>query len=214
MSRIARVVGAGYFHHIVQRGNNKQTIFFDDADKQIYLELLKKYSKECECHVYAYCLMNNHVHLLLIPQQENSLAKAMQKLSLRYTQIFNEKYDKSGRLWECRFHSALVDKDEYLLTVCRYIERNPVRANMVNHPKQYKWSSYRINAEGEKHNFVESVWGNDEDRRAYYQFVNQPDDDEEMFKVRKYTANGQPIGTNKFLGQLNRELGLSIKPRL
>ena len=115
MPRTARIVGVGYPHHIIQRGNNKQAIFFNDKDRKIYLYLLEKYSNECGCDIFAYCLMDNHVHLLAVPDTELALAKAMQKISLTYTQFINRKYNRTGRLWECRYYSSLVDEDAYLI---------------------------------------------------------------------------------------------------
>jgi len=114
MPRVARIVSVGYPHHIIQRGNNREIVFFDNEDRCFYLELLKKHSPECGCKIHAYCLMSNHVHMLLVPLYSHSLAKALQKLSLRYTQHINKKYRRTGRLRECRFHSAIVDKDAYL----------------------------------------------------------------------------------------------------
>jgi len=98
MPRIARIVGIGYPHHIIQRGNNRQDIFFDQEDRRLYLKWLEKYSLECDCTVHAYCLMKNHVHLLAVPQNSYSLAKTMQKLSLRFTQHINKKYKRTGDL--------------------------------------------------------------------------------------------------------------------
>src|SRR3989338_11686878 len=111
MPRLARIVGVYYPHHIIQRGNNRQTVFFKDEDRSFYIEQLKKYSSECGCKIKAYCLMSSHIHILAIPAKEDSLAKTMQKLSLRYTQYINKKYKRTGRLWECRFHSAVVDEE-------------------------------------------------------------------------------------------------------
>ena len=145
MPRIARLVGAGYPHHIIQRGNNRQPIFFDDKDKLRYLHLLEKYSSECGCDIFAYCLMNNHVHILSVPDDNSALAKTMQKLSLTYTQFVNQKYNRTGRLWECRYYSALVDEERYLISVVRYIEQNPVRAKIVSQATEYPWSSAQLN---------------------------------------------------------------------
>ena len=114
MPRIARIIAIDYPHHIVQRGNNRQQIFFDDQDYGFYRKLLKKYSSEGVLPINSYCLMNNHVHILATPRTLNSLAKMMQKLSLRYTQYVNKKYKRTGRLWESRFFSSIVDKDSYI----------------------------------------------------------------------------------------------------
>jgi len=213
MARIARMIGVGYPHHIVQRGNNKQTVFFDNKDRKLYLNLLRKYSVECNCSLHAYCLMNNHVHLLLTPRLENSLAKTMQKLSLTFTQHVNKKYERSGRLWECRFHSAIVDRDSYLWAVCRYIERNPIRARMVDNPEQYEWSSATLDVREQGNCFIESIWESDQQREAYRAFLNMQENEEESEKMEKATFSGRPIAKEGFLEQLSGELGINIKSR-
>jgi len=129
MPRIARLIAPGYPHHIVQRGNNRAAVFFGEKDRVCYLSLLEKFKKEYSCTLYAYCLMTNHIHLLITPKDEDALAKLMQKVSLCYTQYVNRTYQRTGRLWECRFHSTIVDTDEYFWSVYRYIVRNPVRVD-------------------------------------------------------------------------------------
>jgi len=131
MPRIARIVGAGYPHHIVQRGNNKEKVFLDREDYTKYLSLLDRYSTGREASILVYCLMPNHVHLLVRPLEEKDLSKMMQGITLCYTQYFNRKYRRTGRLWECRYHSTIIDEDKYLWAVSRYIENNPVRVGVV-----------------------------------------------------------------------------------
>jgi len=111
MPRIARIVGAGYPHHIVQRGNNKENVFLDRTDYEKYLFFLAKYPEEKEAAILAYCLMPNHVHLLVTPSQEETLAKMMQGVTLCYTQHFNRKKGRTDRLWECRYYSTIIDQD-------------------------------------------------------------------------------------------------------
>jgi len=215
MPRIARIVCIDYPHHIIQRGNNRQKVFFDEEDKGFYFGLLKKYSSESSCKIHAYCLMSNHVHILAVPLEDDSLAKTMQKLSLRYTQHINKKYKRTGRLWECRFHSALVDKEGYLWAVCRYIERNPVRASLIKRPKQYKWSSARVNTGEEKDGFIEPIWRDYVDRKEYCKFLNTIDNEREIENIRKCTFSGKPIGSERFVSQIVDTLGIriNIRPR-
>ena len=214
MSRIARIVYPDYPHHIIQRGNNKQAIFFDDNDKQFYLNLLKKYSSQCGCKIHAYCLMMNHIHLLAVPQHGSSLAKTMQKTSLTFTQFINRKYKRTGRLWECRFHSSLVDKDSYLWAVCRYIERNPVRAKIVNNPIHYKWSSAKSNtSESEKNNLIEPIWKKYVDKKEYIEFLNRADNESDIDMINKYTFIGKPIGSGNFLAYISKTLNINITPK-
>ena len=207
------MVVSEYPHHVVQRGNNRQDIFFDDEDRRLYLGLLKKYSSECACKIHAYCLMNNHVHILFVPERDYSLAKTMQKLSLRFTQHINKKYKRTGRLWECRFHSSLIDKEEYLWIVCRYIERNPVRANIVSEPNLYQWSSARANTMAKQNGFIEPIWQDNIQRREYTEFLNTHDDKNEMDMIRKHTYTGKPIGKERFLNRIVEKLGIAITTR-
>ena len=213
MPRIARIVGIGYPHHIIQRGNNRQNIFFDQEDKRLYLGWLKKYSLECSCTIHAYCLMNNHVHLLVVPQYNYSLAKTMQKLSLTFTQYINKKYKRTGRLWECRFYSALVDKELYLWSVGRYIERNPVRAKIVSKPDEYRWSSAKANIIDKEMDFIKPIWQDDTEREEYNTFLNNPDKEEDIELIKKSTISGKPIGTKEFLNQIIETLGITINTR-
>lgn len=213
MPRIARIVGIGYPHHIIQRGNNRQNIFFDQEDRRLYLKLLEKYSLQCGCMIHAYCLMKNHVHLLAVPQNSYSLAKTMQKLSLRFTQHINKKYERTGRLWECRFFSALVDKETYLWSVGRYIERNPVRAKIVSNPDEYQWSSAQANSSGKEMGFIRPIWEGDTKREEYITFLNKPDKKEEIEIIEKSTISGKPIGTGEFLIQMVEALDITINMR-
>jgi putative transposase len=125
MPRIARAVATGFPHHVIQRGNNREEVFFDKKDREQYLLLLKRYAGKWISPILAYCLMNNHVHLLTKPKEEESLYKMMQGVSLCYTQYVNRKYKRTGSLWESRYHSCIVDKEKYLWAVARYIEQNP-----------------------------------------------------------------------------------------
>lgn len=214
MPRIARIVCVDHPHHISQRGNNKQTVFFDIEDRKLYLKLLKKYSKECKCKIHSYCLMTNHVHLLLTPEKKESLAKAMQKISLRYTQHINKKYNRSGRLWECRFHSCVVEKETYLWSVCRYIERNPVRAGIVKDPTRYQWSSALANTTSvDRYQLITPIWETRFEREEYCRFLTQHDHRNEKEMIRKSTMGGFPIGTKQFLWRLSQDLGIVLRRR-
>jgi putative transposase len=135
--------------HIIQRGNNRQACFYADEDYRKYLEWLQEYAAKTGCLVHAYVLMTNHVHLLVSVADGGSAGRLMKALGQRYVQYVNRSYKRSGTLWEGRFRSCLTQEEAYLLTCQRYIELNPVRAGMVDHPAEYPWSSYRANAQGE-----------------------------------------------------------------
>ncbi|MFA5271679.1 MAG: transposase [Candidatus Omnitrophota bacterium] len=210
MPRIARIVAEGYPHHIIQRGNNRQDIFFDDEDREIYLGLLKKYSVECSCKIKAYCLMNNHVHILIVPQYQDSLAKMMQKLSLTFTQHINKKHKRTGRLWECRFHSCIVDTDSYLWAVAKYIERNPLRANICTEPFLYKWSSAKISVSAESaYTGIEPVWKDYGNRNEYVKFLYE-DKETDSEKIRQSIYKGIPFGSKSFVNDLAEKLNFTL----
>ena len=141
MARLARIDLAGYPHHVIQRGNNRQSIFVDIADYRRYLQLLQEASTAEPAAVHAYVLMPNHVHLLLTPERTGGLSRLMQALGRRYVRGFNDRHDRSGTLWEGRFRSTVVESDRYLLACMRYIELNPVRAGLAATPAEYPWSS-------------------------------------------------------------------------
>ncbi|MCB2173782.1 transposase [bacterium] len=144
MPRQARVVHANYPHHIVQRGHNKQQVFIHTMDYRFYLKNLREGKVELGCKVYAYCLMNNHVHLVIDPgASPSSLAALMKHVAGSQTRYFNARFNRSGSLWEGRFHSTPINNDRYLLACCRYVELNPLRAGIVRDPVEYRWSSYR-----------------------------------------------------------------------
>lgn len=149
MPRRARILLPGVPVHVIQRGNNRSACFYADEDYRFYLEHLTVQAVKHGCAIHAYCLMTNHVHLLLTPQGVESLGRLMKSLGQRYVQYVNRTYRRTGTLWEGRFRSCLMQDETYVLACYRYIELNPVRAGMVAHPGEYRWSSYRANAQGE-----------------------------------------------------------------
>ena len=148
MPRKPRFNLIGIPQHIVQRGNNREPCFYAEEDYRRYLDDLYKCAKKYDCRVHAYVLMTNHVHILATPMSDHSVSEMMQALGRRFVYYMNKTYKRTGTLWEGRFKSSLVDSDYYLLTCMRYIELNPVRASMVDHPSEYLWSSYQANANG------------------------------------------------------------------
>lgn len=142
MARLPRLTVPGYPHHVIQRGNNRQLIFNDAADYERYLSLLGESAQREKVAIHAYVLMSNHVHLLVTPETETGVPLMMQAVGRRYVQYFNQRYQRSGSLWEGRYRSTLVDTDRYLLACMVYLDLNPVRAGMVSRPADYRWSSY------------------------------------------------------------------------
>ncbi len=154
MARLARYFVKDQPQHVIQRGNNREPIFAADDDYQFYLECLHEAADRQGCLIHAYVLMTNHVHLLASPGTEASLPKTLQSVGRRYVQYFNYRYERTGTLWEGRYKATLIDSEQYLLTCMRYIELNPVRAGMVDHPGDYPWSSYGANAVGEANRLI------------------------------------------------------------
>ena len=149
MPRRPRLALPGVPLHLIQRGNNRQACFFAEEDYRFYLERLSEHAGKSGCRVHAYVLMTNHVHLLISADGAEAPGAMMKALGQRYVQYVNRVYRRSGTLWEGRFRSCPIQEKTYLLACQRYIELNPVRAGMVEHPADYPWSSYRANGEGE-----------------------------------------------------------------
>ena len=146
MARQPRFNIAGVAQHVVIRGNNRSACFFDDNDRRAYLHWLHEAAAQQRVAVHAYVLMTNHVHLLLTPEQGDALSPMIQLLGRRYVPYINRKYSRSGTLYEGRYKACVVDGERYMLTVYRYIDLNPVRARVVKHPRDFRWSSYGANA--------------------------------------------------------------------
>jgi len=209
MPRRQRIVIPDIPLHIVQRGNNRQAVFFSDEDYRVYLDTLGEAAAEHGCDIHAYVLMTNHVHILLTPRNKEAPARLMQALGRKYVRYINKMYRRTGTLWEGRYKSAMVDSENYLLACSRYIELNPQRANMVVLPGEYKWSSYRCNAEGERNELVTPhnayLWLDDSDERrqaAYQDLFKYHLDDLVLSNIRKGTNNGTYIGNDRFRDEI------------
>ncbi|MEW6586277.1 MAG: transposase [Nitrospirota bacterium] len=212
MPRIARVCAKGYPHHITQRGNNKEQVFFDDEDRRFYLEVLRRYRNKHGIHILAYCLMGNHVHILGVPEKETSLAKGIGGPNLIYTQYINRKHNRSGRLWQNRFFSSVVEEEPYLWAAMKYIEQNPVRAKIVKKAEEYQWSSARAHVIGMKDDLLsEDSWFSDKEMREYGKLLRQQN--EEMnTAIRRATSTGRPLGSEGFIKKLEKILKRDLLP--
>ena len=203
MPRIARAVAPGYPHHITQRGNNREQIFFDRADREKYLELLTCFSRRYAVDIWAYCLMTNHIHLLAVPNDEAGLARGVGLTNLLYTQYLNGKRQRAGRIWQNRFFSCITGNDRYLWAVARYIETNPVRAGMVRQPEDYPWSSARAHLCGIADPVLTGNFLPEIDCADYARFVMQPADGTlEEDTIRRATCTGRPYAGNETVAQL------------
>jgi putative transposase len=195
MPRTARVVVPDVALHVIQRGNNRAACFVVGSDYRTYLRYLRDYAFEFGCAVHAYCLMTNHVHLLLTPASARACAQLMKHVGQCYVQTFNMAHGRSGTLWEGRFNSCLVPTEGYVLACYRYIELNPVRAGMVSAPERYAWSSYGVNADRTedalitRHAALEVV-GSD-----YRSLFDVPLESAVVEEIRKATRGGKRLGT-------------------
>jgi len=200
--------------HIIQRGNNRTACFFADGDYRFYLHWLRLNAENYGCAIHAYVLMTNHVHLLLTPQKKGAASRLMQSLGRRYVQYVNRVYRRSGTLWEGRFRASLVDAERYLLSCYRYIELNPVRAGMAEHPAEYAWSSYRHHAHGitdaliTDHPFFDALGSTpDACAEAYRSLFKIAMDDQELKAIRSAVQRGGVLGSERFREAILAALG-------
>jgi putative transposase len=214
MARLPRTKAAGYPHHVIQRGNNRQQVFVDAHDYERYLSLLHETAAAHSVAVHAYVLMTNHVHLLVTPDTEAGLSRFMQALGRRYVRAFNDRHRRTGTLWEGRFRSTVVASDRYFLACMRYIELNPVRAGLATEPAEYRWSSH-------PHHIGHSVdpritdhalfWalGNTpfERQSAYQQLFESTLSEQELANIRRYTNRGWALTSGSQLGPPNMPRG-------
>jgi putative transposase len=205
--------------HVVQRGNDRQAIFFADADYARYLDWLREAAAASGCAVHAYVLMTNHVHLLVTPAAATSVPQMMQALGRRYVRDLNRRYRRTGTLWEGRYRAAPIDGETYLLTCHRYIELNPVRARLVRSPAAYAWSSYRANAEGapdallSPHPLYLALAPTAAGRRqAYRAMFDEVIDDAFVDELRAATNGGWAVGSERFKAQLAAALRRRVTP--
>jgi putative transposase len=219
MARLGRFLLADQPLHVIQRGNNRQAIFFADADYACYRDSLGQAARLYGCAVHAYVLMTNHVHLLLTPGLADGLPRLMQGLGRRYVRHINAAYRRTGTLWEGRYRAAPIDGETYLLTCHRYIEINPVRARMVRSPAAYAWSSYRANAEGapdallSPHPLYAALGPTAAGRRqAYRAMFDEVIDDAFVDELRAATNGGWAVGSERFKAQLAAALRRRVTP--
>lgn len=217
MPRKKRMYITGLPYHVVQRGNNRSACFYDEADYQLYLELLKDYSVRYGVQIHAYVLMTNHVHLLMTPESEDSISRLMKAQGSRYAFYMNKRYSRTGTMWEGRHKSSVVDAKTYLLTCYRYIELNPVRAHMVEMPEEYCWSSYCINAWGEQGKWLTPhpaylALGNDKNERcyAYRELFRNMLNQEDLHTIRRAAHYSHPLGSDYFAQQIEALIGRSV----
>ena len=222
MARQPRLDVPGIPRHVVQRGNDRQICFAAGADYLRYLQELREASSRHDCAVHAYVLMTNHVHLLVTPATTGAISRMMQAVGRRYVGSFNARYRRTGTLWEGRFKAALVDTDRYLLTCYRYIELNPVRAQMTTDPADYPWSSYHHNALGQAtplitpHEQYTLLATTPAARQAAYRaLVHEHMEEKHLDDLRQHTQQERAWGSERFQQQIEALIhrSVSVRPR-
>ncbi len=220
MPRSARLILPHVPLHVTQRGVNRAAIFIDDEDRHHYRRLLREACVVNAIAVHAFVLMDNHVHLLLTPSRPEALAVAMRVVGQSYVQSFNYRHGRTGTLWQGRFKSCLVDSDRYALTVCRYIELNPVRAAMTALPDEYRWSSVHTHL-GKAHDPLltphaayEALGRTAQERAAEYgKWLRSGIDEDEIATIRDYIAQERALGCPRFQGMVEKALGRPVEYR-
>ena len=219
MPRRARLALPNVPLHIIQRGNNRQACFYADDDYRFYLDWLREHADKTGCHVHAYVLMTNHVHLLVSAKRPEAPGALMKALGQRYVQYVNRTYRRSGTLWEGRFRSCLTQEESYLLACQRYIELNPVRAGMVEHPAEYRWSSYTANAQGQAnpllsaHPLYEELGSEPETRRhAYRELFRHHMDNDLLHAIREALNQELVLGRDDFKDRIAQMTARQTRP--
>jgi len=221
MPRKARIIVPDCPHHIIQRGHNRQVVFASDKDYQYYLDNLIEWKETLGCHIYAFCLMTNHVHLIINPGKDvETLGQLMKRVNGRQTRYVNKIEKRTGSLWEGRYKSSPVSTSEYLLSCSRYIELNPVRAGMVSGPEAYPWSSYQSKVGIKRLEWLDydpcymELAGSRENReKKYEQWVNGIIPNGEWELIRQSLQRGQLTGTGKFVDQIEEKLNQRVEFR-
>lgn len=213
MPRIARIVIPEVSHHITQRGNNKQDVFFVDDDRVVFLNFLKKQSEKFGMRIDGYCLMTNHVHIIATPKKKDSLAKAMGCTNLIYAQYVNDMHGRGGHLWQNRYFSCPLGSNYFFKVLC-YIEQNPVRARLCRYPWTYRWSSAKAHI-GNLDEFGlidKNYWSKQSSGVDWKKVLKKKAENSDIDTLRKYCRTGRPLGTDKFVSKLEVKLGRRLRP--
>ena len=208
MPRIARIIAPGIPHHVTQRGNRRMATFFCDEDYQVYLALMAEWCRKLNVAVWCYCLMPNHIHLIAVPETEEGLRRAIGEAHRRYSVMINRRQKWTGHLWQGRFSSFPMD-EAYLLAAARYIEMNPVRADLSSDPYAWKWSSAKAHADGTDDILVKAspllrMVGD-------WKLFLRDADEEDANKIRGHERTGRALGSDSFLDSLELSLMRAVK---
>lgn len=209
MARMPRVVVPGYPHHVTQRGNRRQQTFFCDDDYLYYIELMSEAVASSDTEIWAYCLMPNHVHLVMVPGDEDGLRGVLGETHRHYTRHINFREGWRGHLWQERFHSFVMD-EQYLLAAVRYVERNPVAARLCHHPADWPWSSTAAHIAGRDDSLVtvKPMLDRIDDWEAYLAVEQETQPIHQS--LQQHTRTGRPLGNQKFIAKLELMTGKEL----
>ena len=210
MARLARVVIPGHPHHVTQRGNGGARTFFGDDDYALYRDLLAAHCRAAAVEVWAWCLMPNHVHLILVPTDQDGLRRALARVHRAYAGIIQARRKRSGHFWQGRFGAVAMDED-YLAAALRYVALNPVRARLVGRAQDWRWSSTRAHLRGRDDGLttLQPI----KDRFPRFADLLATEADPELFeRLRAAESIGRPLGSDRFLARLERRTGRTLKP--
>jgi putative transposase len=211
MPRFRRVVVPGYPHHLIQRGNRRQRVFFSEEDRAFYLTLLGRLAKKHGIAIWAYCLMGNHVHMVAVPERADSFARGLGEIHRRYTLVINTREGWKGFLWQGRYLSYPLEGG-YLFRAVRYVERNPVRAGLVARAWDYEWSSARAHVEREPHPLL-SPFSLEASIKDWAEYLREEDDPEDVEMFQRHELTGRPMGSEDFVKRLETLTGRVLTPR-
>jgi putative transposase len=221
MPRKARIVLANCPHHIIQRGHNRAGVFAEDGDYHYYLENLSEWKTRLGCCVYSFCLMTNHIHLIVDPgDNPDNLGLLMKRVAGRQTRLVNRLERRTGSLWEGRYKSSPIETDRYLLACSRYVELNPVRARMVASPNQYCWSSYCAKVGERMLSWLDrdpcylALGNTDTERQTRYRsWVASNIPETEVPLIRQAVQRGQLTGSSRFIAAIEARIGRRVESR-
>ena len=213
MPRSSRVVIEGCAHHVTQRGNNRQDVFFVDDDRRAFLAFLAEAAARFDLAVEGYCLMTNHVHLVVTPARPDSLANALKRTNQLYAQYVNRLHGRSGHLWQDRFFSCPLD-ELHRWRALVYIERNAVRARLCRKAWRWPWSSAAAHCGGEDSSGLLDLPGWHEQMEAvqWRELLCRAEDAEQLTRLRLCTTRGRPLGSDRFVAKLETVLGRRLRP--
>jgi putative transposase len=212
MARIARFVVPRLPHHVTQRGNRRERVFFADEDYELYRDLLSSQCRKQGVAVWAYCLMPNHIHLILVPDRAEALGRALGETHRRYSAVVNARLRVTGHLFQSRFGSAVMD-EEHLMAAARYVALNPVRARLVARAEDWRWSSVKAHLEGQDDGLVSVAPLMDRSAGRFADLLGQPVSVEAMSALRAAETIGRPLGSPTFLDRLAATTGRDPRPR-